>query len=368
MISLSDQFLEKHILGDSDYAKRARDEIKKLNEPHAKKLIRCVLITGESGAGKNHLARVLAAHSRLIENQSFYKALEIPTLEALNIETFDEINLPSLSDDLIQSELFGHKARSFSGADGKKDKIGLLSSKKSPSFSDILLDEIGDASPEFQANLLQVIDTGCFRPVGAEPGDSESTTARFIFATNHNLEEKVREGTFREDLFHRLNEVQIEVPPLRSYASHIPELLCTLLSEQIKDLGMHYPSEARTELTSEELSWAKEFQWPGNIRALRTAVKRWLFEAGKKQLFDLIEVPLEKKSHKVLEDDFHEKDFKSIDKFLKHYSTLAMKELGEWVEEYEIDANKLQQMFSRATLKNIKNKINVYKKKPEDQS
>jgi transcriptional regulator with GAF, ATPase, and Fis domain len=281
--AFDDEFLERLLPGEAAEQAKLRQRVKQLNTPKNIQLVRCVLISGESGSGKNHLARVMAAHRTLSDNQGMQELIGANLSACLT--SFDEIHLPALSSDLAMSELFGHEAEAFTGA--KTKKIGLLSDKASSPRTDILLDEIGDASAELQARLLQVVETGSFRPVGAEPGDEEETSARLFFATNRDLAKDVREGRFREDLFWRVTEFQLSMIPLRQQAAIIPKLISEILI-QLREGLADVTSVLQAVPSSSDLDWAMRYEWPGNVRELRTVLKRWLVEDCRMPLHQLV--------------------------------------------------------------------------------
>jgi two-component system nitrogen regulation response regulator GlnG len=203
-----------------------------------------VLITGESGTGKELVARALHRHSPRAA------------------KAFIALNTSAFTADLLESELFGHEKGSFTGAD--QLRRGRF---EQADGGTLFLDEIGDMSPQLQTRLLRVLAEGEFYRVGGQI--PVRVDVRVIAATHQDLEERVRQGLFREDLLHRLNVIRIEVPPLRSRREDIPELL------------MHYLAAAATELSAEPKALTPEaasalsnFDWPGNVRQLVNACRR----------------------------------------------------------------------------------------------
>src|SRR5262245_4549391 len=170
----SEAFLERFLSGTSASVSAMRQMVQRLNAARNASLVDVVLITGESGVGKNHLARVLAGHRRWLEVR--FDRNQNPGLN-VNLDAFTdyfrEIHLPALPDNLIESELFGYKAGAFT--DAKKDHPGLLGgpgkTRNDKDLKDVLLDEIGDASPGMQSKLLQVIEQQEFRPLGGGPDE-----------------------------------------------------------------------------------------------------------------------------------------------------------------------------------------------------
>lgn len=203
-----------------------------------------VLITGESGTGKELVARALHRHSPRA-NKAFI---------ALNTSAFTA--------DLLESELFGHEKGSFTGADAQR-----RGRFEQADGGTLFLDEIGDMSPQLQTRLLRVLAEGEFYRVGGQV--PVRVDVRVIAATHQDLEERVKQNLFREDLLHRLNVIRIEVPPLRQRREDIPELLMHYLTEAAVELGV----EPKT-LTPEAAAALSNFDWPGNVRQLVNACRR----------------------------------------------------------------------------------------------
>lgn len=203
-----------------------------------------VLITGESGVGKGLIAKVLH------EEGNRHK------------EAFVTVNCGAIPENLIESELFGYVAGAFTGSrsGGKK---GLFEASQNGT---IFLDEISELPLNLQVKLLQVIQERQITPVGATK--SIPIDVRIISATNRNLEEQVKNGKFREDLYYRLNVVPINVPPLRERPDDIIPLIRKTLSRCNRDLG-----EQKT-ITSEALSILLKYPWPGNTRELQNIIER----------------------------------------------------------------------------------------------
>ena len=203
-----------------------------------------VLITGESGTGKELVAR--AIHRNSPRNQG----------------PFITINCGGVPEQLLESELFGYTKGSFTGA--VTDKIGLFEAAHGGT---IFLDEIGDLPLSLQVKLLRIVQEKSFKPVG---GTQEvSVDVRIISATNINLEENVINGEFREDLFYRLNVIQIRIPPLRERKMDIPILAQHFLGKYSQESG----KEIRT-ISSYALKVLLDYSFPGNVRELENIVER----------------------------------------------------------------------------------------------
>lgn len=203
-----------------------------------------VLITGESGTGKELVARALHRHSPRA-NKAFI---------ALNTSAFTA--------DLLESELFGHEKGSFTGADSQR-----RGRFEQADGGTLFLDEIGDMSPQLQTRLLRVLAEGEFYRVGGQV--PVRVDVRVIAATHQDLEERVKQSLFREDLLHRLNVIRIEVPPVRQRREDIPELLMHYLTEAAVELGV----EPKV-LTPEAAAALSNFDWPGNVRQVVNTCRR----------------------------------------------------------------------------------------------
>lgn len=198
-----------------------------------------VLIQGKTGTGKEVLARFIHAASGRAD------------------QAFIPVNCGALPENLLESELFGHEKGSYTGASQTRRGIFELANRGT-----LLLDEIGDASPQIQVKLLRVLETGEFMRVGGEK--PIKTDVRVIAATNVDLEEAIREKTFREDLYYRLNVVRLEIPPLRSRADDIPMLAEHFVRLLNPDLR----------LSQGALRLLRDYGWPGNIRELANVMRR----------------------------------------------------------------------------------------------
>jgi len=218
-----------------------------------------VLITGESGVGKDVVARYIHAHS--------------PRAHA----PFVALNCAGLSDTLLESELFGHVRGSFTGALG--DKKGVFEQAEGGS---IFLDEIGETTAAVQVRLLRVLEQGEVRPVGASR--VLTVNVRVVAATNRDLERAVREGSFRQDLYYRLNVIRIAVPPLRDRREDIPLLAAHVLREVATRGG------PPRRLSPEALSALMSYAWPGNVRELENVLER-LALAATGETLDVFDLP-----------------------------------------------------------------------------
>lgn len=206
-----------------------------------------VLFLGESGSGKDHLARMLHDMS----NRSG--------------GPFLAINCAALAPELVESELFGHERGSFTGSQGRKR--GLLELAEGGT---LVLNEIGELPPPLQAKLLTFLDTQSFIRVGGEK--PVQVNARLVAATNRDLEKEVESGNFRQDLFYRLNVFTVRVPPLRHRIQDLPILAQTILRSLTERMGR----QEAPRLPADTLQALADYSWPGNARELRNVLERAL--------------------------------------------------------------------------------------------
>lgn len=221
-----------------------------------------VLLTGESGAGKEVVARALHKHS--------------PRSNA----PFVAINMAAIPKDLMETELFGHEKGAFTGASAIRH--GRFEQAEGGT---LFLDEIGDMPAELQTRLLRVLSDGYYYRVGGH--QSLKANVRIIAATHQNLEAMVRENRFREDLYHRLNVIRLRLPPLRERPEDIPLLVNHFLQKSAENLGVE------PKLMSEEaMEFLKRFPFPGNVRQLENLCN-WLVVMAPSQHIRVTDLPEE---------------------------------------------------------------------------
>lgn len=213
-----------------------------------------VLLTGESGTGKELCARSLHYNS-LRQDKIFVSE-----------------NCGALPDELLESELFGHKKGAFTGA--SEDRIGMF---ELADGGTIFLDEIGETSPAFQVKLLRVLQENEIRPLGSNK--RKRIDVRVISATNRNLEEDVRTGKFRQDLFYRIATFEINIPPLRERKCDIVPLAIAILNDAMEQLGKRVKG-----ISEEALNCFESYEWPGNVREMQNEIKRMLVLGQKEDL------------------------------------------------------------------------------------
>ncbi len=203
-----------------------------------------VLVTGESGTGKDLVSRAVHAESPRASGP------------------FRAVNCASVPEDLLESEFFGHAAGAFSGAD--RDRPGLF---REAEGGTLFLDEIGEMPVALQAKLLRALEDGRIRPVGTDR--EHQVDVRLVAATNQNLLERVAAGEFREDLYYRLETFQIELPPLRDRQEDLELLAMSFLARFAAAR-----SRPARRLSAEALAAMRAYSWPGNVRELRNAMER----------------------------------------------------------------------------------------------
>ena len=245
------------VLGDSKALKDAVSLARKVSGTDVP-----VLLTGETGTGKEVFAQAIHYNSKRAK------------------QNFVAVNCSSFSKELLESEMFGHKAGSFTGA--LKDKKGLFEEADNGT---IFLDEIGEMAFELQAKLLRILETGEYIKIG----DTKPTrvNVRVVAATNRNLPEEITAGRFREDLFYRLSVFQIHLPPLRERAGDVR----ILAKAFVKDFSVRLARPV-TEITPAFLEALEQQPWKGNIRELRNVIERSLIVCESERL-DVADLPLD---------------------------------------------------------------------------
>jgi two-component system nitrogen regulation response regulator NtrX len=219
-----------------------------------------ILITGENGTGKELVARTIHQLS---------SRAEYPLID---------VHCAAIPEDLIESELFGQEKGAFSSAMAKKIGKFELANKGT-----IFFDEIGDMSLKTQSKILRVLQEQQFQRVGGSR--TLSVNVRVIASTNKDLEKEIEKGTFREDIYYRLNVIPIEVPPLRNRFEDIPQLVEIFLNESAQQ-----NRSKKKEITREAIDLLCKYSWPGNVRELKNLVERLAIMVGK-EVIDKTEIP-----------------------------------------------------------------------------
>ena len=245
------------ITGQSVPIKALRQQIKLMAPTNGR-----VLIFGESGSGKELIAR--AIHSESLRRDRI----------------FLELNCAAIPEDFIESELFGYRHGAVPGE--SQEKLGTF---ERADGGTIFLDEVGDMSLKMQAKVLRALDEQRFTPVGATA--AIRVDVRVIAATNKDLEEEIARGNFREDFFYRLNVIPFLVPPLRERKEDIP----LLTREFLREFGLEY-GRPRIEVSEEAISLLKQYHWPGNVRELKNVIERVLILNPQVQRIERRHLPL----------------------------------------------------------------------------
>ena len=240
--------------------------IGRLSRSHA-----TVLINGESGSGKELVASALHKHSPRAD------------------KPFIAINTAAIPKDLLESELFGHERGAFTGAQAlRKGRF------EQADGGTLFLDEIGDMPADLQTRLLRVLSDGQFYRVGGH--SPIKVNVRVIAATHQDMEERVKAGLFREDLFHRLNVIRLRLPALRERAEDVPDLARHFLQQSAQQLGVE------TKILSEEtLNYLSHLHWSGNVRQLEN-VCHWLTVMAPGQNIDIKDLPPELKNNDMYKE------------------------------------------------------------------
>ena len=245
------------IIGQAPAMQEVFRAIGRLSQSHV-----TVMITGESGSGKELVAKALHRHSPRAD------------------KPFIAINTAAIPKDLLESELFGHERGAFTGAQAMRQ--GRF---EQANGGTLFLDEIGDMPPDLQTRLLRVLSDGQFYRVGGH--QPIKVNVRVIAATHQNLEERVKQGLFREDLFHRLNVIRLRLPPLRERREDIPLLAKYFLQKSARELGME-PKK----LSDAAFKYLSTLNWSGNVRQLENLC-HWLTVMAPGQNVDIGDLPPE---------------------------------------------------------------------------
>ena len=304
---------EAEIIGEAPAMQEVFRAIGKLSNSNS-----TVLLMGQSGTGKELVAKALFQHSPRKDN------------------AFIALNMADIPKDLLEAELFGHEKGAFTGADEKR-----LGRFEQANNGTLFLDEIGDMPLETQTRLLRVLSNGEFYRVGGR--EPIKVDVRIITATHQNLEELVKSGDFREDLFHRLNVIKLSLPKLNERKEDIPELAKHFFTKSSEEL-----KEEKKFLSEEVENYFKTLSWPGNVRQLENAC-RWLTVMSPSKEVKLEDLPDELK----LENAEEENNWKVV--------------LRSWSENYLENGNKnlLEEVgpeFERTLIKVALNKTKGKKK------
>ena len=232
---------EAVVFGRSDTMQAVRERLNKVAAANVP-----VLIQGESGTGKDIIARM------------------VHTLSPWKSGPFVKVNCPAIPGTLLESELFGYERGAFTGAYGSKPGRVEMAHRGT-----LFLDEISELDPALQSKLLQLLQDGQFCRIGAQ--EDKKVEVRIVCATNRQLEVEIESGTFRQDLFYRINVVNLQLPPLRERRGDIEDLVNYFLEYY----NRKYNCRAKV-LSAETMGVLQKYHWPGNIRELENLVKRYV--------------------------------------------------------------------------------------------
>jgi two-component system nitrogen regulation response regulator NtrX len=239
------------MVGESDAIVALREQIRRAAPTNGR-----VLIFGENGTGKELVAR------------------RIHALSQRAAESFVEVNCAAIPDELIESELFGHVEGAFTGAvSDKRGKFDVADG------GTLFLDEIGDMSMRTQSKVLRALQEQTFQPVGST--EDHVVDVRVIAATNKDLQEEIKEGRFREDLYYRINVIPFHVPPLRERRDDVPLLAEYFLREAAAEYGV-----GPKKLTEEAIARLTAYRWPGNVRQLKNVCERLMIMVGGDTIYE----------------------------------------------------------------------------------
>ncbi len=232
------------ILGNSDVVETLRNKLNKLARSQAP-----VFIHGESGCGKELAAKMIHQQGARAE------------------QPFIPVNCGAIPSELMESEFFGHKKGSFTGA--SQDKIGLFMAANGGT---LFLDEVADLPLNMQVKLLRAIQEKSIRPVGEH--QEQSVNVRILSASHKDLSQLVKQGVFREDLYYRINVIELQIPPLRERSEDIPILIDFLLQKLARNNNMENSSSAPLSISIQAEALLKTYSFPGNIRELENILER----------------------------------------------------------------------------------------------
>ena len=315
---LDKEFDRSHIVGNSFSIQKIMEKVKKIAP-----LDTTILITGETGVGKELIADLIYRNSNR-RNRKFVA-----------------VNCGSLPESLLESILFGHKKGSFTSA--IKDKIGYF---QEADGGTLFLDEITETTPAFQVKLLRVLEKGIIRQVG---GESDITIdVRIIAATNKDLKEEVEKENFRDDLFYRLNVINLHIPPLRERIEDIK----LLVSKFISEFSSKYKKQ-ELKISNASLSILLNQQWKGNIRELKNTIEHSVALAS----HDTI-IPED------LPDHIYKEESKKVDSTLSYFLGLPYPEAKKKFEKTYIDSlmNNCEGDVTKASRKSQIKRQNLYEK------
>jgi transcriptional regulator with GAF, ATPase, and Fis domain len=364
-----DSFLKRFLPGDSRHLKNLRATIYRVNIAHKNsRMVPSILLLGDRGTGKGYTAHTIAAHTWWLRTSKGSDVMprqddiyEIAANSKMRKQTLTAIPEP-----LAEATLFGSIKGAYTGS--LQTRKGLFDCDE---MVDVFIDEIGDATPNIQAKLLEVLETRTFRPLGLGfDVPDRRTEARAIFATNKNLADMVAKGEFREDLLDRLTWMPISLPRLCEQAEEIGTII-TRISEQIT-AKYDLPPMAVNET---DIEWSASYNWPGNHRELQQVIWTWRLHEGAISFREIVEG--RKLPSLGNKQGFRERITSAVDDWLsalQQGTTPSFASHGDFGEElknlgyqalYEFNRRKklntedLQRMFTRQDPTNVRKQISA---------
>ena len=284
--------METELIGISEHIKSVRNLIERIADCETN-----VLITGETGVGKEVVARSLYQSSKRFK------------------KPFIKVNCAALPDTLVESELFGYEKGAFTGAQQK-----MRGKFEQANGGVLFLDEIGDMPLALQSKLLHALQDGDFTPLGSDK--AVFTDAWVIAATNHHLEDDIKNGKFREDLYYRLNVININIEPLRKRTEDI----FPLVKHFYKTYASQFKGKQLKALSESFADKLKAYRWPGNVRELQNVLKRTLILGEKEESIDML---INQKNTQALRDSSKNlSDWRSVeDEKEPHHNSFCLKSI-----------------------------------------
>jgi DNA-binding NtrC family response regulator len=273
----SEGFLQLLYPGDSSATRKLRADIARLNlsaRLNKKPFNRPVLLEGETGAGKEYAAEAICAHWLWLNDESLRQddllndPTKLPLFREGVAEHFYAVSATDLLDEVGLAELVGCVKGAFTGA--ISDRTGILGTRR----SHVLIDEIPYASKTLQGHLLRIVQNRRRRPIGGDIDHEQPITTRLLFAGNLRLDREVALGHFREDLYRRLSDNVIRIPPLRENPERVAELARALNREIASEKVV--TAAGKCVLSEKDIEWATAQAWPGNVRQLRATIDNWM--------------------------------------------------------------------------------------------
>lgn len=364
-----DSFLKQFLPGESRHLKNLRAAIYRLNIAHKNnRMVPSILLLGDRGTGKGYTAHIIAAHMWWLRTSKGSDVMprqediyEIAAKSKMRRQT-----LTAIPEQLAEATLFGSMKGAYTGA--LQTRKGLFDCDE---MVDVFIDEIGDATPNVQAKLLEVLETGTFRPLGLGFDVPERRTeARTIFATNKNLSEMVAKDQFREDLLDRLNWMPIFLPRLCEQVEEIATIIARISAQ----ISAKYDLPAM-EVSKTDVEWSASYNWPGNHRELQQVIWTWRLKDGSIPFRNIV---MERKAPNIVsKQGFRERITGAVDEWLsavqegtssgfashgdfgEEIKVLGYQALYEFNRRKKLGTEDLQRMFTGQDPTNVRKQISA---------